>query len=119
MDHEGEDTMDKDFIEEMKNSLMHDREEILGSLEQKTSDMKGLIKSQEAGDIADVASDAIDRQLLASLSSQNAERLEQINGALLRIRQGRYGICSKCGKDIPAERLKALPYAVLCVRCAS
>lgn len=111
--------MDKDFIEAMKNSLMHDKEAILGSLNAQTSDMKGLIKAQETGDAADVASDAIDRQLLTSLSSQNAERLEQINGALLRIRQGRYGICAKCGKDIPEERLKALPYAVLCVKCAS
>lgn len=111
--------MEQDFIDQMKASLLRDREAILSSLNAQTNDMKSLIKAQETGDVVDVASDAIDRQLLSSLSSQNAMRLEQIDGALSRIRQGHYGVCAKCGKDIPQARLVALPYAVMCVKCAS
>ena len=57
--------------------------------------------------------------LLDSLGSQDAARLQLVDNALDRIRQGRYGKCVKCGKDIPQQRLKALPYALMCVNCAS
>jgi RNA polymerase-binding transcription factor DksA len=29
-----------------------------------------------------------------------------------------YGTCERCGNPIPAERLEALPWAILCVDCA-
>lgn len=111
--------MNEVFVERIKSSLIKEREAIRKSLDSQMNDMKRLIKTQEAGDAADVASDAIDRTLLDSLSAQDAERLQQIDGALNRIRQGRYGICIKCGKDIPEARLQAIPYAVMCVQCAS
>jgi hypothetical protein len=37
--------------------------------------------------------------------------------ALNLLEQGRYGVCSECGDDIPLERLKALPFAAYCVDC--
>ncbi|HEX8731103.1 MAG TPA: TraR/DksA C4-type zinc finger protein [Ktedonobacterales bacterium] len=39
----------------------------------------------------------------------------QINAALQRLDAGKYGICERCGKEISARRLEALPYATLCV----
>src|SRR6476661_2020517 len=35
---------------------------------------------------------------------------QQVNNALERITNGTYGICKRCGKEIPAERLEALPF---------
>ncbi|MDD3941820.1 MAG: TraR/DksA C4-type zinc finger protein, partial [Sphaerochaetaceae bacterium] len=32
---------------------------------------------------------------------------------------GRYGVCLQCGAIIPEERLRAIPYAVMCVNCKS
>ena len=78
-----------------------------------------LVKIVDSGDEADVASDAVDRTLLDSLSAQDAQRLRLIDNALDRIRQGKYGLCAKCGKEIPQARLEALPYALMCVACAS
>ena len=36
-----------------------------------------------------------------------------------RIKNGEYGVCHNCAKDIGAERLAALPFALLCINCAS
>ncbi|MBP3709841.1 MAG: TraR/DksA family transcriptional regulator [Treponema sp.] len=111
--------MDKKFIESMKKDLLSRRKTILESLAEQSDDMKRLVKTVAAGDVIDIAADAVDRTLLDSLSSQDSARLQLIDNALDRIRQGRYGVCIKCGKDIPQQRLKALPYALMCVNCAS
>jgi len=33
--------------------------------------------------------------------------------------EGRYGVCDKCGKNIPKARLEVIPWAALCVTCKS
>ena len=43
--------------------------------------------------------------------------LRQIDTALARLRAGRYGFCSSCSDPIPLARLRALPFATLCVPC--
>ncbi|MBI9099662.1 MAG: TraR/DksA C4-type zinc finger protein, partial [Spirochaetaceae bacterium] len=42
----------------------------------------------------------------------------KLNNALKRIEQGSYGICIRCGKEIPMGRLQAVPEALICVPCA-
>ena len=39
----------------------------------------------------------------------------QIRDAIERLDVGKYGICERCGKEIPAKRLEALPYVTLCI----
>lgn len=41
--------------------------------------------------------------------------LAQVNAALQRLDEGKYGICARCGKPIPPRRLEAIPYAIYCV----
>ena len=43
--------------------------------------------------------------------------LAEIDAALKRIEEGTYGICTNCGKEIPVDRLEALPWATLCIDC--
>jgi DnaK suppressor protein len=45
------------------------------------------------------------------------DTLEQIEDALERIEAGVYGKCENCGNEISLARLKALPYAKLCILC--
>ncbi len=111
--------MDSAFIEKMKEMLLEQKKTLLASLADQSEDMKGLVKTVESGDEADVAADVIDRTLLTSLGTQDANRLQLINNALDRINLGTYGLCLKCGKEIPQERLEALPYALMCITCAS
>ena len=117
--YQGELVMTQKFIEKMKNELLNQRNTILESLSGQSDDMRELVKTVESGDEADVASDAIDRTLLTALGAQDAKRLQQIDSALDRIRQNKYGHCVVCGKDIPEERLQALPYTLMCINCAS
>ena len=111
--------MDKTFLENMKTKLMEQKKTLLDSLADQSEDMKNLVKTVDSGDEADVAADVIDRQLLTSIGTQDAIRLQQIENALDRINQDKYGRCIKCGKEIPAERLEVLPYALMCIQCAS
>ncbi len=111
--------MDENFIAKAKESLLAQRATILSALEAQSSDLKNLVKPIESGDEVDIASDAVDRTLLNSLSTQDSNRLKLIDNALERIRTGKYGICLGCGKQIPEARLEAIPYAFMCVSCAS
>ena len=111
--------MDKVFLENMKTKLMEQKKTLLDSLADQSEDMKSLVKTVDSGDEADVAADVIDRQLLTSIGTQDAIRLQQIENALDRINQDKYGRCIKCGKEIPEERLEVLPYALMCIQCAS
>jgi RNA polymerase-binding transcription factor DksA len=62
---------------------------------------------------------SIERELDLVLSAQAKASVEEIDRALVKIEIGTYGLCEKCGKEIPRARLKALPHAPLCVACKS
>ncbi len=60
-----------------------------------------------------------DREIALNLLDSEKDVLDQIEAALARIEDGSYGRCQKCGLGIPKARLDAVPYATLCVTCAS
>jgi RNA polymerase-binding protein DksA len=67
--------------------------------------------------MADDASEAFEQAKDLALR-QNAEQLlVKVTKALERFEQGTYGICEQCGTEIDPARLKALPYATLCLHC--
>ena len=111
--------MDQAFLNKMKNKLLEQRKTLLQSLSEQSEDMRNLVKPVDSGDEADVASDVIDRQLLTALGAQDANRLKQIDNAIDRINQNKYGLCVICGKEIPEERLEILPHTLMCINCAS
>jgi RNA polymerase-binding transcription factor DksA len=61
---------------------------------------------------------AFERQHAAALLEAAREQVTAVDDALLRLAEGRYGVCERCGQPIGAERLAARPAAVTCVRCA-
>ncbi len=111
--------MEKAFVEKMEQELLKQRNTILASLAAQTEDLKKIVETTDVGDDIDVASDVVDGKMLESLSAQDQNRLRLINNALDRIKQDKYGLCLKCGKEIPQERLEALPYAFMCINCKS
>ena len=59
----------------------------------------------------------LDREVDESLE-ENAEQIVfEIDRALATIEDGAYGLCGRCGQQIPPERLDAVPYATMCVSC--
>ena len=68
-------------------------------------------------DEADVGTRASQyEQQLGVVSSILAKR-EQVEAALRRLDDGRYGLCETCGEAIPAERLEVCPSSTECVAC--
>lgn len=111
--------MDTVFIEEMKDELLKQKEEIVKSLMSESDDFDAIVKAKQPKDLADIAADDIDRNTLETLSSNDVKRLRLIDSALSRIVNERYGLCMRCNKKIPQERLKAIPYALMCIECKS
>ncbi|HHT9119456.1 MAG TPA: TraR/DksA family transcriptional regulator [Candidatus Hypogeohydataceae bacterium YC41] len=68
-------------------------------------------------DIVDLASSTVGDELTLQAAETEVRELRQIEDAIARIHSGRYGICKHCGNTIPINRLKALPFATLCVKC--
>ena len=82
-----------------------------GSLTEETGDL-----AHGAGDhIADSASETYMRELDEGLEENVEHLIFAIDEALERIDEGSYGKCEVCGRDIGEERLRAVPYATLCI----
>jgi len=111
--------IDQEFIEKMETSLSALKSEIVDNLIASSEDFKGIMEGMDSKDIADVASDDIDRKMIEAIGAQELKRLKLIESALTRIKQGKYGHCIKCNKRIPQERLIAIPYALMCIECKS
>jgi RNA polymerase-binding protein DksA len=109
--------MDKNFIEKIKASLSELKSEIIANLIASNEDFKQIVDDMDPKDLADIASDDIDRKMIEALGSQELKRLKLIDSALTRIEQGKYGLCMKCSKRIPQDRLEAIPYALMCIEC--
>ena len=69
--------------------------------------------------MADAGTDNFDREFALSLVSSEQEALYEVEGALKRIDLGTFGTCETCEKPIAKERLMAVPFARMCVRCQS
>ncbi len=118
--------MDKNQIEELKNILIKERDEIEKELSEfaqkdkkegwtpKYPDFKADVfeKDEEADEVEDFL---VEVPLEHSLES----RLKDINDALEKIEKGEYGKCEECGEEISYERLKANPEARTCINHAS
>ena len=109
--------IDQIFIEKMEKSLTNSKKEIISNLIVNNEDFKEIVEGMDPKDLADIASDELDRRMLEAVGSQDLKRLKLIDSALTRIQQGKYGMCMKCGKKIPKERLEAIPYALMCIEC--
>ena len=82
------------------------------SLEDELGELGGAGSDNHLGD---VASATFDRGLDQGLEEGAQQTLGEIEAALRRIDDGTYGTCLLCGAPIGAERLRALPWARLCI----
>jgi DnaK suppressor protein len=99
-----------------KDTLVDMKRELIRGM--RTNEENGKEGDQdEVRDLADQASDSYDRELAFGLSEAERSRLEEVEDALNRISAKKYGICEICKKPISSSRLKALPFAKLCVEC--
>jgi len=69
--------------------------------------------------MADDATEVFARERNLALRSNTQDLLAQVDAAIERMDEGRYGICARCGQKIAPDRLEALPYAIYCITCQS
>jgi DnaK suppressor protein len=111
--------MEETFLKKMKSSLLELKNSILRNLASENEDFRTIIEDMDPKDLADIAADDIDRKTLEALGTQELRRLQLIESALARVENKKYGLCAKCSRKIPRERLEAIPYALLCIDCKS
>jgi DnaK suppressor protein len=89
-----------------------------GALNSSASEANGDV-SRMPIHMADLGTDNFEREFTLSLMESEEDTLGRIEASLERIEDGTYGDCGECGAKIPKARLNAIPYATLCVKCAS
>jgi RNA polymerase-binding transcription factor DksA len=111
-------------LETYKTRLLTLRTRIQGDVSTMTDGALSQSRSESAGDLssmplhmADIGSDNFEQEQTLSFIQSDHNTLALIDEALLRIKDGTYGICESCGKPIPKVRLNVLPYAADCVKC--
>jgi len=119
-------SLNKKFLEEMREKLEKEKrllEEELESFTKKDPEVESNYKTifpdygKSIGD-QDENTDEVEEYLVSLPVEHTLEtQLKDVNRALERIRRGRYGICTKCKKQITNERLLAFPAARTCVGC--
>ena len=107
--------------------LDHYRQILLEQLRQHTELARGNqsdaleIAAADDGvkDVADQSVKDVSQEIEYRLSERESQLIADIDQALLRIDEGSYGVCARCGKEIPERRLDALPTARYDAECQS
>ncbi|MBD3218755.1 MAG: TraR/DksA family transcriptional regulator [candidate division Zixibacteria bacterium] len=104
--------------------LLERRAAIFQEIERMSADARKATQREASGELsshtfhmADRGTDQSEREKVFMLSSKGKRYLYHIDEALRRIKDKTYGKCHKCGKNISAERLKAVPHARFCIEC--
>lgn len=107
----------RDALLRLTKSLMARRSELHRRLGGDMEDLRNFNAADQTGDSADLAFDAGSEEIASQLAELESRELGQIERALLRLKQGTYGLCEGCQCKIPVARLNALPYSTTCVKC--
>jgi DnaK suppressor protein len=106
-------------LDELCTVLEEKRAELLNRIEQfGASDPAETSNLNFGKRIGDGTTYAVERMTGAYQARTLYETVKEIDQALERIDTGSYGRCELCGQAIPADRLRALPWAALCVPCS-
>ena len=68
--------------------------------------------------IGDGTTEAVERINTTAAARSVAGSIVAVDRALAKLDEGTYGVCDRCGAAIPPERMDAIPWAALCVRCS-
>lgn len=110
--------MNDDTVEEIRGRLEEERASIERQLkEHGASPSTEDIDMPSAEGFADSGQATAGRSEELGLIEQLRSTHGEVGRALARIDEGSYGKCERCGKEIPAERLQAIPTAELCIDC--
>lgn len=99
-------------LKQMLEDRRRDIQDRLRSLRETLPAQVAEVKDAEEQSVQDFAQD-----VELALMEMKSETLGQIDEAIRRLEAGAYGTCANCGREIAEARLKALPFATLCLEC--
>ena len=100
------------LLEELRRRTDNVRENQADALEMRDAD-------DGVKDVADMSLQDVNQEIEYRLSERESQMVADIDQALLRIDEGSYGVCARCGKEIPEARLEAVPTARYDAQCQS
>jgi DnaK suppressor protein len=116
---------DAKFLEDQRLILLSERAVYQEQATVLKAEADSLAQEREPGDVqfdeesGEGGTVTVDRERDLVLSAQASAAVEEIEDALVRITKRTYGACERCHQPIMKARLRALPYARLCVACKS
>ena len=75
------------------------------------------ITIERVPDVLDEVQFAAERELTTRGLERESRLLRNVRSALDRIAEGAYGTCLHCEDEISEKRLRAVPWAPLCISC--
>jgi RNA polymerase-binding protein DksA len=100
----------------LEHQLLSEQQELGKRIESRLADVS---IEREPDDEAAQATYSVTRDMSAATLERERRTLSEVEAALKRLANGRYGICESCEATISDARLRALPWARLCISCAS
>jgi DnaK suppressor protein len=116
---------DAKFLEEQRILLEAERAVYRGQATDLKAEADSLAQEREPGDVqfdeesGEGGTVTVDRERDLAMAAQALAIIGEMDDALGRIADRTYGSCERCHQPIPKARLRALPYARLCVACKS
>ncbi|RLP85677.1 MULTISPECIES: TraR/DksA C4-type zinc finger protein [unclassified Micromonospora] len=110
-------------VSPIRAELLHLRDQSRAQAAALDSDLRSLFEASRSSNADDEhdpegSTIAFERAQLTAVLEATRRRLAELDVALRRIEAGTYGVCERCSRPIPAERLAARPSASTCVGCA-
>ena len=113
----------KKELAELKKRLLDEREQLQKQAAEIEETSFGGAQSELSGDLAsfdeefaDAGTATFEREKDLSLTNNIRDLTDKVEHALERLEEGSYGLCERCGRPIEKARIKALPYATLCIK---
>lgn len=111
-------------LKKFRDLLMEHKERIMGDVAALRETHLRSSQRDSTGDLsgyslhmADMGTDTYDREFGLAVATTEGDTVYLIDIALRRIEEKSYGLCEACGRAIRIERLKAVPWARLCIAC--
>lgn len=96
-------------LEKAHSELKYIKESITKSGDTGTDSTFGNVKTLEDG------ADTAEKESLNQLAARQQKFIKNLDNALIRIKNGTYGICSESGNLISKERLRAVPHTTMSI----
>ena len=108
--------MDKKRLEYYKKKLQTRREELLRAIAR--TEQEGREADEDPTvDLADKAANSYTKEFLFGQTHNDRSLLQLVDDALVRMRQGTFGLCGQCQEELQQKRLEAVPWTRYCISC--